>query len=41
MGDPQGGSDCVAKPGTCVFVIAATADSKRSAMFPYTVTAGR
>jgi hypothetical protein len=38
---PPEGIDCVAKPGTCVFVIAAAADSKRSAILPYTVTAGR
>jgi hypothetical protein len=37
---PVGAVDCAVEPGTCVFVIAAAADSKRSAILPYTVTAG-
>jgi hypothetical protein len=38
---PSDAVDCTPEPGTCVFVIAAAADSKRSAILPYTVTAGR
>ena len=37
---PESGSahtTCAAKPGVCEIVIAAAADTKRSAMLPYTL----
>jgi hypothetical protein len=33
-----GPTDCSSVPGTCTIVVAAAADTKRSAVLPYTLT---